>query len=288
MRITTRWLQQSSLQNLRRSTAAMARASAEATSGKRITTASDDPLDAGRIIRLNAELRDISRYQRNGTWATTRMATEDAVLSHARDLLAQARKLATAAVSLPADDPIRTTAVTQIQQLREQIVSLGNTRIGDEYLFAGGNSNNPAFLANGTYAGDSTAQQTEIDAGVLLKTTDTGDVVFNDALAALDDMQQQLQTGTAADIQTSINSVADASTDILTVQTALGGRMSEISSVATRLATRASKTAEQRDSIQTVDSAEAAVNLSTAQTALQQAYSVISKILSVNLLDYLK
>jgi flagellar hook-associated protein 3 FlgL len=288
MRISSQMIQQGALRSLRRGTAALSKAQQEAVTGQRVRTVSDDPVDAGQIMRLDAQLRDISRYQRNGTWAMTRMSVEDAVITNLRELLQKAQKLGTAAASLPAGDPVRQATITDLQNLKTEILSLANTRVGAEYLFAGGNSTAPAFLPDGTYAGDSTARSTEINAGVALQTADTGDRLFGDSLAAIDVLLAQMQTGDAAGIQAAAGAVSSASIQVLTIQTTLGARMSEIQDVATALARTSVRVADQRDQLRSVDSAEAAVKLSTAQTALQQAYAVVSKVLSINLIDYLK
>jgi flagellar hook-associated protein 3 FlgL len=288
MRISTQMIQQGALRSLRRGTASLAKAQQEAVSGRRVQSVSDDPVDAGQIMRLDAQLRDISRFQRNGTWATTRMSVEDAVITNLRELLQKAQKLGTAAASLPAGDPVRQATIVDLQNLKTEILSLANTKVGSEFLFAGGNSTSPAFLPDGTYASDSTARSTEINAGVTIRTNDTGDVIFGDSLAAVDGLLAQLQTGDAAGIQAATGAISSASVRALTVQTTLGARLSEIQDVATALARTAVRVADQRDQLRNVDPAEAAVKLSTAQTALQQAYAVVSKVLSINLIDYLK
>ena len=288
MRISSQMIQQGALRSLRRGTAALSQAQQEAATGQRVRTVSDDPVDAGQIMRLDAQLRDISRYQRNGTWATTRMSVEDTVITNLRDLLQDAEKLGTSAASLPVGDPGRQSAIAAIQTLKNEILALANTKVGEEYLFAGGNSTSPAFLPDGTYAGDSTARSTEIDAGATIQTTDTGDRVFSGAFAALDGLLAQLRTGDTAGVQGAAAAVSSASTQALSVQSTLGARMSQIKDVATALARTAVSVANQRDGLRNVDSAEAAVKLTTAQTALQQAYAVVSKVLSVNLVDYLK
>jgi flagellar hook-associated protein 3 FlgL len=279
-------IQQGALRSLRRSTEAMTRAQEEAITGRRVRTVSDDPVDAGQIMRLDAGLRDIARYRRNGSWATTRMSVEDTVLTNLRDLLQQARELATGAASLPVGDPVRESALLQVRSLREEIIALGNTRVGSDYLFAGGQSTTPAFLADGTYVGDGTARSTEIDAGMALETADTGDQVFGAALAAMDELATQLETGGEADLQAVATAISDASIGVLGLQTSLGGRLSTVEKIAAALARAEANLAEQRDRLRSADSTEAALKLSTAQTSLEQAYAVVSKVLSVNLLDY--
>src|SRR6185503_12387067 len=94
MRISSSMLQKNALSGLGRSLADLARAQQDAATGRRVRTASDDPVDAAQIMRLDAHLRDVDQFRRNATAATTRLSAEDVVLTSARELLARARNLA--------------------------------------------------------------------------------------------------------------------------------------------------------------------------------------------------
>src|SRR5439155_10866573 len=113
--------------------------------GRRVRTMSDDPVAASQIMRLDGTLRDIGQYQRNATAATTRLSAEDAVLTSARALVDQARDIATSAASASPGSDERTAAVVALQHIHEQLVALGNTQVGDEYIFGGGHTTQAPF-----------------------------------------------------------------------------------------------------------------------------------------------
>jgi flagellar hook-associated protein 3 FlgL len=288
MRISTRMLQQNALRGLRANLNVLSRAQDQAVDGRRIHTVSDDPVDAAQVMRLDAEVNDLDRYRRNGAAGTLRMSSEDQVLTAVRELLTQAHNLALSVASLPPADPQRQTALNQVELIRQELVSLGNTRAGDQYIFGGGRSTSPPFQTDGTYVGDSKPHVIELTAGTLLETNHTGDQIFTSALGAVAQLAQELQTGTTASIQAMIPVLDAARENALSLQTELGVRLAEVESTGQSLAKRAATLLDQRDRIRNVDPSEAAVNLTAAQSALERAYAAVAKVLSTNLLDYLR
>jgi flagellar hook-associated protein 3 FlgL len=239
-------------------------------------------------MRLDAHLRDIEQFRRNAAAANTRLATEDAVLDSARDLIERARGLALSGAAISPSDPLRQAALAEMEQIREQLVALGNTKLGNEYLFGGGQTANPPFRIDGTYLGDGTVRQAAIDDELTIETNHTGDVMLSGALAAFDSLVTQLQSGEAAAIRDQDTVLASAQQDLLTVQTQVGARMRIIQKSNESLAGRATTFAERRDSIRDVDPALAVVELMAQQTALERAYAVVGKVLSTNLVDFLR
>jgi flagellar hook-associated protein 3 FlgL len=288
MRVTNQSLQHTTLRGLASTLAALAQAQSQAVTGRRVQTVSDDPLDASQIMRIDGMLRDIQQFTRNGTSAETRLSTEDVVLTSARDLVAKARNLALSAASAPAGDPVRQSAIDAIRGICDQLVSLGNTRVGDEYLFGGTLTTNAPFLSNGTYVGDAGVRKAEIDDGVLIDTADSGQALFSHAMGSLDNLETQLTSGTAADVQSAATDTSAAQDEMLAAQTAAGARRAAIRDTGTRLASRTSVLTDQRDGMRNVDQTEAVTRLLAAQNALEQAYAAVGRVMSVNIVDYLK
>ena len=137
MRISNLMLQYSSLANMRSRLASLAVAQEEVTSGRRVRTVSDQPTDAVRIMELEGRLRDIDQFRRNSAAANTRLSSEDAVLDSVHQLLARAKSLTLSGATESPSDPMRIQALSEVQRIREQIVSLGNTQVGDEYILGG-------------------------------------------------------------------------------------------------------------------------------------------------------
>ena len=287
MRISSRMFQDSALRSIQNNQQTLARLQDQATSGRRVRTVSDDPAAAAQIMRAESEVRDLEQFRRNGTEASTRMGTEDAALTSARDLLKQAAGLAVGVAGLDPASPERQAMVSTIEQLRKQMVAFGNTRMGNEYIFGGASTTAPPFQADGTYVGDQGIHQIEIDRGVLVPTNHPGDGVFSDALQGLADLEQQLQTGTQAGINAAVGGLQSARDQMVLAQTETGTRLQQVTATASSLATRSANLLDQRDGLRDVDPAEASVKVIAAQSALERAYAAIGKVMSTNLLDYL-
>lgn len=288
MRITNRMIQQSTLRDLGLGAEALARAQRRAASGRRIETLSDDPVDATAIMRIESGLRDVDQFRRNAAAARTRLSAEDAVLTNVRELLGRAKALAIASSSLDPADPARLAALAEVRLIREQVVSLGNTRIGGEYIFAGGQTTAPAFQPNGTYAGDFNVRRAALNESVTVATNDPGAPVLSDSLVALADLELELQSGNSTTIQATLAGLVAAQDNVLVKQAEVGARLRQIEDVSAGLAQRAAGMLDHREAMRDVDPAEAIVQVTAAQSALERAYAVVSRVLSASLVDYLR
>ena len=91
MRITNLMIQKNLMSGLRSRMTAIAKASTQASTGQRINTMSDGPVDASQIMRMQSQVNDIQQYMRNGTAATTKLSVEDTAISSLRDVLSTAK-----------------------------------------------------------------------------------------------------------------------------------------------------------------------------------------------------
>jgi flagellar hook-associated protein 3 FlgL len=281
---------QSALRDIRARLSSLSNAQDEATTLRRIRTMSDNPVDATQVVRIDSNLRDIEQYRRNSASARTRLNVEDVVLTTMRDLMQKARTLAASVEGLPSTDPTRISAYGEIGQIRDQLVSLGNTKVGNEYIFGGGRTDSPPFLSDGTYLGDSTVRQAEVDDGVRVNTVHSGDQGMSTALAAMNVLAASLAPnapGGANTIQSPTSNVADAERLLLQLQAETGSRLRELDNAESHLTRRANTLMDRQEAIRDTNPAESLLKLQTAQTALERAYAVVGKVLSTNLLDYL-
>lgn len=288
MRITNQMLQQNAVRDLRGTLEALARARQEAATGRRVQTVSDDPVDAARIMTMDADLRQIEQFRRNGVAATTKLSAEDVVLDTVRELLQRAKNLAISAATLPVGDPQRDTALAEVQLIRQQVISLGNTRVGNEYIFGGGQTTTPPFQPDGTYVGDLTVRRTAIDERVVVDTSHPGAPVLTDTLGALQNLELELQTGSQAAIQGTVAALTAAGDAALTAQAVVGARLREIAQTGESLDRRAVGLLDTRQSLRDADPAESLLALAAAQSALERAYAAVGRAMQISLVDYLR
>ncbi|MEO8201991.1 MAG: flagellar hook-associated protein FlgL [Gemmatimonadota bacterium] len=288
MRITDFIRQQTALQGVRTNLDAVSRAQQELSSGRKVTTMSDDPVGSRQILHMDGQLRDIEQFRRNGVTASTRLATEDAVLTNLRGIVGTAKDLTVSAATQLPGDPLRLAAVATVSQLRVSVLALGNTRIGTEYIFAGGQTTTTPFPATGIYQGDTTVRQTQIAEGTTLAGNHTGDQIIAPTIQALDALTVALQTGTSAQVQAAGVALDAAQTGALVAQAETGSRQRQLIDVSAYLGRMAGVLQDRRGEIRDADPAESSIRLVTAQSALERAYAAIARVISTSLLDYLR
>ena len=288
MRITNLMLTANLMSGLRGRMSSIARASIQVSTGRRIQTISDDPVDASQVMRMEAQARDIDQYRRNGTFATTKLSTEDVALTSLRKVIQQAKNLAVGVKSANPSDPDRLAALNTAKALKDQMVALGNSKVGDEYIFGGDQSTTPPFQANGTYVGDTTVRSIPVNSGVTVAVNHAGQPLFTDALAAIDNMITQLQSGTPSQISASTQNLNDADQTALASQTEVGSRLQSIKNVSEQLGAQSTALLDRRDAVLNVDPAQAIVNMQQEQLALERSYSVIGRVMQASLTDYLR
>jgi flagellar hook-associated protein 3 FlgL len=288
MRITTSYLYSSALRGLRRNQAQLDRAQVELASGRKIIIASDNPTDSVTATRLASHIEDIAQYQRNGLMASTRLETEGAAMEAVADLLEQAQEIAKGTSSLDPDDPGRQAAATAIAELRLQVISIANTKVGDEYLFGGTRSGTPPFDENGLYQGSNDSRSVEVDEGVYLATNVPGDPVFTGLIESMGSLNLAISSGDSGGITRATGGLEAAAQTLERARTENGLRQTRLDSIATTLAQRAVGMGDRRDTLLNADPTAAALEAVAAQSALERAYAAVAKVLETSILQYLR
>jgi flagellar hook-associated protein 3 FlgL len=158
--------------------------------GNRLLSPSDDPTAAARILDLNRQIETVSQYQRNIEQTTARLNLEDATLDGAGNLLQRVRELTVQAANDTYDPANRTAIAYEIEQLRDELLGLANTRDANgEYIFSGYLGDTPAFTESGgavSYTGDQGQRMIRISFGRQIADGDNGYEVFGRIQASLD------------------------------------------------------------------------------------------------------
>ena len=139
--------------------------------------------------------------------------------------------------------------------LLDQLVGLGNTKLGNEYIFAGGAVDAPPFLAAGAYVGDTNVRQLEVDAGIKIDTNHTGDQLLGSAIIAVQALVTELQTGTGASIGATATALFAADADVLGSQSEVGLRIQELNWSDRHMARRTAAALDLREEIELADPA---------------------------------
>ncbi len=155
----------------------------QVSSGQSFSTASQDPIAAGRVNSFNQALAQSQQYTTNAASAQTNLNTEDSALSQVQSQLQSLRDLALEANSGSLTSTDRTAIAQQAVQIQNSLLDLANTQNGNgEYIFSGFATQTQAFTSSGggvTYNGDQGQRQVQIAAGQTVADGDNGNAVFN-------------------------------------------------------------------------------------------------------------
>ncbi len=317
MRVTTAGQTQAIIARLMDASSKLSDAQDQVSSGLKLTKMSDDPTAASQVVRAQASLRGIDQYTRNATGTSTLLNAEDGALQQITDILNRAKELGTAGNSSTASASSRAAAAAEVQQLFAQAVNLGNTKVGNTYLF-GGTSNDgrepfdatqPNFVPTDPAAtvgappvpryptgersvdvgaGGQTLPGPHDGTSVFLGTTNGAPDSSKGVLAALQQLQQSLSSADPSTIGNALTSV-DAAVDSVQVRVGdLGARQNRVDAVKTSLAALQTTFTQQKSDLSQVDTAQAYTEMVARQTAYQTAMMASSKVMGLSLTEYLR
>ncbi len=290
MRVTNNMRQSQVLRDLQAGLSKLADAQQQVASGKRFTRPSEDPVASSRVMRADRSLRGIAQYRRNSTAVRVRVDAEEATLNQLTDLLSRAKELGVGQGSDTATAASRTETASEMDRIIEQVVALGNTKVGNEYLFGGGQTSAPPFQPDGTYLGDDGVRQAEIAQGYVIDTNHTGRQLLqaSGVVASLTAMRDALRAGTGAGVAATIGGVDSAFDQIQVLLAETGARSRQLDTVAENLTASESTLTTAQAADQGISVEEAATRMVSVQTALQAALTSTSRVISMSLVDYLR
>jgi flagellar hook-associated protein 3 FlgL len=182
MRIATITFQQNAVSQMQDLQAAISKTQTQLATSSRLQSAADDPAAMVQVNRLNVELAASKQYVTNGNSASTNLKLEEQGLSDATNTLQSARDLAVQANNPTLTAVQRQDIATQLKQLLQDLVSIGNQRDSTgNYLFAGTASATTPFVQSGnsiSYAGAASVNQIQIAANQRISAGDTGAAAF--------------------------------------------------------------------------------------------------------------
>ncbi|MEK7344226.1 MAG: flagellar hook-associated protein FlgL [Pseudomonadota bacterium] len=285
----------------------LATTQAQMAESKQILSPSDAPDQAAAIQRLKGEVQRQDSHMRTLDVAMRRYTAEETALSASNDILIRMKELGLQAANetMAAED--RQAVGMEMKALRNQLLSLGNTRDDSgNYLFSGTRVNTPAFAEDATgqviYQGDQT--QTRIPAGVerTVQFTRAGTDVFSRVVRenpdqsttsvgffdALDQMIEGVNSNQTADIQQGIGDVTQMHNSLTLSQAQNGSDQTVVQSQLDVLDETALRFKSTLSDIEDLDYAEAMTRMNKEMMALEAAMGSFAKISGLSLFEYIR
>lgn len=253
-----------------------------AVSGKRVMTPSDDPWAYSHARAETGNLARAESYERSISLAKPVLESTDAALSEVEGIINRIRNIAIQGGTDTYNSSDRQTFSQELDGLRAQLISIGNTHSGDRFVFAGYKDNVAPYDTAGVYSGDTNVAQVEIGRGIFLPLGVNGEAIFgpagNDIFTTITAMQTALTSGTSADLSNIITEVDTRFERVRTAHSLIGNHLNA-ADIANSVATRAQDLAAvNRSALVDIDAAQAYTDLARAQNALAAAIEIAGQL----------
>ena len=150
--------------------------------GSKIVSAKDDPVAAGAAVGLDRSLAALDRMKLNAGNVQNRLGVQENTLAQVNDLMARVNDLTIQASNPALSAPDKKTLITELNQIRDGLLSLANADDGTgRYVFGGTNDGDPPFAKiNGkvVYRGDQTQRQIEVGPDTYVRDALPGSEIF--------------------------------------------------------------------------------------------------------------
>lgn len=271
--------------------ARLERAESVAITGSTVGRPSDAPGDWNVLHGLAAGLQDQGVWLRNADRARDVLDGSDGALHAATDLLSRARERAVQLSSETYGAAERTAGASEVRALREELLGLANTRVGDRYLFAGDAFDRPAFDAAGAYQGSAATASTLVGEGRDVATTLDGSAVFQgavDVFQTLSDLEAALLANDATAVAAALDPLEAAQQQVISARQEVGERQVAVDD-ATAVAENLAALLEERLTAHTSeDPTTSFTRLAQLQTTYQSALQVTAAGSGTKLFDFLR
>jgi flagellar hook-associated protein 3 FlgL len=127
----------------------------QASSGKRITKPSDDPIGTTRAMKYRTQVTEIQKYTDNSNAATSLLSSADTACFSAVDHLQRVRELVVEGANSTNNQMDWDSMAAEVDQIKAGLMEIANTSMGDRYIFAGEKYPFSAYTLRANISGDS-------------------------------------------------------------------------------------------------------------------------------------
>lgn len=302
MRITNNMLISNMMQNLSNNLTRTQKYQNQLATGKKISLPSDDPIVASKSLKLRTDVAEITQYKRNTDDATSWMDITEATMNQLTEVVHRMSEITTQAANGTNTEDDLQKIESEAEQLRNQLISLGNTTYAGRYIFSGFKTDKPLLKEDGTFNVDiSNGEQVRFEIGIgdNINVNVTGSDLFNngaDATAGnksgfvdtFDQVITAMNSDDKAGLSGLLGDMEGQLENLLRVRAGLGARMNRVDLTANRLDDNNVNFTKLMSKNEDVDMAEAIMNLMSESAVYQASLSTSARVIQPSLVDFLK
>jgi flagellar hook-associated protein 3 FlgL len=286
MRVTQSMLSNNMLRNLSNSYNRLAKLQDQISTQKKFTKPSDDPVAAMMGMGYRTDLTQIEQYSRNIGEVTNWVDSTDSALNDAVSALQRIRELTVSASNGTQGEDERKAIAEEVKQLKEQLITIGDTQIGDKYIFNGKNTN----VRPSTNGFSSGGINVEVFKGIKVQINTEGASLFGDMLSSGGDIDQlvtalESNDGSVGNLLSNIDSNLNK---FLSARSLIGAKQNRVAMMEDRLSQQEVFAKKILSDNEDIEVEKAITEFTTQESVHQAALSIGSKIIQTSLVDFLR
>ncbi len=159
MRVSDKMNQNQILGNIQKSRSNIQTLQNQASTMKKISKPSDDPIGAAKILENRTDLKNLNQFDKDIEHAKTFLESTESTLSQLNESLVRAKELALQGATDTNGGLPRAMIAEEISQISNSVLEMSNRTSGERYLFGGYKTEAPPFAKDGSYRGDAAQVQ---------------------------------------------------------------------------------------------------------------------------------
>jgi len=292
MRITQSMILRNTMRSINNSRDDMHQIQNRISTQKKVQKASDDPISYSRAMRFRRSLEQNKQYIKNIndalSWTSSTSISLDQLYAYALD----ATEMATRGADGTVDADIRMQLAESVRGLLLESVNIGNSQYLGKSLFAGTmtDESEPFSMVGDvvTYLGNDEKIERRATENLVKEINTTGqELADTELFSALTDLITALEANDVTAINASMDQMQTVKKNLLTLSTRVGSTQSNLELISLRLDDSNVKLAEYISDEEDAVMEEEVVRLASEEIAYQAALQSASKIMTMNIMDYL-
>ncbi len=279
------------LRNVSNSFQRMEKYQDQLSTGKKISRPSDDPVVAMKGMTYRTALNQVEQYRRNLSEAYNWMDAADSSLDKATSVLQRVRDLTVQASNGTYEEGQQGMIQKEITQLKEHLVSIGNTQVAGKYIFNGNDTKKkPIDLTNAAnpVSTNQNAVEFELSDGINIPVNINPTNVFSKQLFKdIEDLETALQNG-APDLDQFLTKLDKHISGIVSERAELGARYNRIELMDSRLSEQEVISSKILSDNEDADIERVITDLKMQESVHRAALAVGSRIIQPSLMDFLR
>ncbi|OJH16083.1 flagellar hook-associated protein FlgL [Bacillus obstructivus] len=302
MRVTQSMLSNNFLKNISNSYEKMGKISEQMQTQKKITRPSDDPVVAMKGIAYRTNLTEVQQYKRNFIEAHNWIDNSDAAMDKAKKALDRIRELTVNANNGTLEGDQRAAIAKEIEQLRDQLAEVANTRVGDKYLFNGTDTLKPPVgdvtgkkldtNGNPVYevSTNDSPVKLELSKGVYIQVNSSGKEVFSeDLFKDINSLLNKLDpNNSSVDLGEDLSNIDKHINTLINERATIGARDNRIELMEDRIDQQEVNATKMMSQNEDADMEKVIMDLITQESVQRASLGMGARIIQPTLLDFLR